>query len=132
LKVGESIVRERILIADDDVDFAQSLATMLDAAGAFEIRRETSAANALAAAETFAPAIVLLDIELPDMHCHDVARLMTQQVKRLPTRLIALTGNIGHPWRASARAAGFECFLMKPVTDEALRKVLRRRVRFRD
>jgi two-component system CheB/CheR fusion protein len=132
LKRGESIVRERILIVDDDVDVAQCIATMLEAAGAFEIRRETSAANALAAAETFAPAIVFLDIELPDMRCHDVARLMSQQVKRWSTRLIAITGSIEHPWRAAARAAGFECFLMKPVTEEALGKVLRRRVRIHD
>ena len=44
------------------------------------------------------------------------------------TRLIALTDTIEHPGREDARAAGFERYLVKPVTLAELQKVLRRSV----
>jgi len=118
----------RILIVDDDVELAKSLATMLEAAGAFETRIVHCAADAVAAAVEHAPAIVLLDIELPDMSGYDVAKLLHQHASLQAIRLIALTDSIEHPGREGARAAGFERYLVKPVTAIELQKVLRRSV----
>ncbi len=87
----------RILIVDDDVELAQSLATMLEAAGAYETRIVHSAADAVAAAVEFPPAIVFLDIELPDMSGYEVAKLLHQHAQLQATRLIALTDSIEHP-----------------------------------
>jgi len=118
----------RILIVDDDVELAKSLATMLEAAGACETRTVHCAADAVAAAVEHAPDIVFLDIELPDMSGYDVAKLLNQHAHLQATRLIALTDNIEHPGRENARAAGFERYLVKPVTAIELQKVLRRSV----
>ena len=121
-------VASRILIVDDDVALAKSFAAMLEGAGAFEIRTVHCAADALAAAVEHAPTIVFLDIELPDMSGYDVAKLLHQHAHLQATRLIALTDNIEHPGREEARAAGFERYLVKPVTLAELKKVLRRSV----
>ena len=118
----------RILIVDDDVELAQSLAKMIEAAGAYETRMVHSAAEALAAAVEFPPAIVFLDIELPDMSGYEVAKALHQHVQLPATRLIAVTDSIEHPAREDARAAGFERYLVKPVTAVELQKVLRRRL----
>jgi len=119
----------RVLIVDDDVKLAQSLATMIETAGAYEWRMVHSAAEAVAAAAEFPPAIVFLDIELPDMSGYEVAKLLHQHAHLQATRLIALTDSIEHPAREDARAAGFERYLVKPVTVVELHKVLRRRLR---
>jgi len=118
----------RILIVDDDVELAKSLAAMLETAGAFETRIVHRAADALAAAVAHAPAIVFLDIELPDMSGYEVAKLLNQHAQLQTARLIALTDSIEHPGRENARAAGFERYLVKPVTVIELKKVLRRMI----
>jgi len=118
----------RVLIVDDDVELARSLASMIQAAGAYETRMVHCAADAQAAAAEFPPAIVFLDIELPDMSGYEVAKLLHQQAHLRTTRLIALTDSIEHPAREDARAAGFERYLVKPVTAVELMKVLRRRL----
>jgi len=121
-------VPPRVLIVDDDVELAQSLARMLESAGRYESRIVHNAAEAVAAAAEFRPVIVLLDIELPDMSGYEVAKLLRQHAHLRATRLIALTDNIEHPGREDARAAGFERYLVKPVTAVELQKVLRRRL----
>jgi CheY-like chemotaxis protein len=118
----------RILIVDDDVGLAQSLAAMLEAAGGYETRMVHCAADAVAAAVAHPPAIVFLDIELPDMSGYEVAKLLNQHANLQATRLIALTDSIEHPAREDARAAGFERYLVKPVTVIELQKVLRKKL----
>lgn len=118
----------RVLIVDDDVDLAQALSRMLESVGRYETRMVHSAADALAAAVEFPPAIAFLDIELPDMSGYEVAKLLHMHAQLRATRLIALTDNVEHPGREDARAAGFERYLVKPVTAIELQKVLRRRL----
>jgi CheY-like chemotaxis protein len=120
--------RPRILIVDDDVPLAQSLAAMIDGAGAYETRIVHCAVDAVAVTAEFPPAIVFLDIELPDMSGYEAAQLLNQRAHLQATRLIALTDSNEHPAREDARAAGFERYLVKPVTEIELRKVLRRKI----
>ena len=120
--------RANILIVDDDVEVANALATMLDAEGGYESCLVHCASDAVSAAAEFLPAIVFLDIELPDMSGYEVAQLLRRHAQLQATRLIALTDNIEHPGREDARAAGFERYLVKPVTQVELHKVLRRRI----
>jgi len=121
-------VPPRVLIVDDDVELAESLAKMIEAAGIYDTRMVHSAAEAVAAAVEFPPTIIFLDIELPDMSGYEVAKLLHQHAHLQATRLIALTDSIEHPAREDARAAGFERYLVKPVTAVELQKVLRRRL----
>jgi len=114
----------RILIVDDHADSAESLVTLLQELGHDEARVANSAATALRSAVVFRPDIVLMDVELPDMRGYDVALLMHQHPHLQQTRLIALTDHAEHPGREQARASGFERYLVKPVTVEALQEVL--------
>ena len=106
-----------ILIVDDDVELRQSARDMLDTEGGSTNRAWCiCAADAVAPRRGFPPAIVFLDIELPDMSGYEVAQILRRHAQLQATRLIALTDNIEHPGREDARAAGFERYLVKPVT----------------
>jgi CheY-like chemotaxis protein len=113
---------QRILIVDDDLATTKLLKTLL-AAWRWKTRVARSASKAIAVAVEFQPTIILLDLELPDMSGYEVARLLRQHPQLQDVRLIALTLNGEHDSRELAREAGFERYLMKPVTGPALEEL---------
>jgi CheY-like chemotaxis protein len=132
LRSGSSAVKIRILIVADDAQVSGSLAAMLDSTGSYETRQVRGAVDALAAATEFPPAILFLDVGLPQMNGFEMAWRIRQRANLRHTRLIALTADNDHATREQARAAGFERFLATPVTEDELHKVLRRRTGIRD
>jgi len=110
----------RILIVDDDVDAADALASLLQAAGYGDTRVAHTGGTALALAVEFVPTVLLVDLNLPDMSGYDVARQLSQHPQLQNLRLIALTANSEHLGRELAREAGIERYLIKPVGAAAL------------
>jgi PleD family two-component response regulator len=106
----------RILIVDDDIKSSDSLERMLHASGYSETRVAYSGHAALAIAAEFQPAVVLLELDLLDMSGYEVARLLRERAQSHDLRLIALTWSREHAGRELARVAGFERYLLKPVT----------------
>lgn len=115
----------RVLIVDDDAASVQTLVRVLRDREC-EVRVAASAARALHTAAEFRPAVIFLDIELPDMGGYELATLLRQHPLLQHVRLIALTGEGGHPAREQARASGFERYIVKPISDAAVREVLER------
>jgi CheY-like chemotaxis protein len=113
----------RVLIVDDNVDAAKSLAALLHAAGHREVRLAYSGKSALAIAVKFLPKIVLMEFDLPDMSSYDVARRLSQHPQLQDLRLIALTKGGEHTGREHARESGFERYLLKPVSVAALQRL---------
>lgn len=105
----------RILIVDDDVSAADTLASLLQSAGYGDARVAYTGASALALAVEFAPTVALVDLELPDMSGYELARNLSQHPQLKTPRLIALTADSEHPGRELAREAGVERYLIKPV-----------------
>jgi CheY-like chemotaxis protein len=118
----------RILIVDDDVDAGEGIAALLRAAGHTDVRVTTSGTAALALAGEFVPAVVLMDLDLPDVDAYDVARLLSQHPDLQNLRIIALTKGGKHPAREHARESGFQRYLLKPVSGVALAELLPREV----
>jgi signal transduction histidine kinase/CheY-like chemotaxis protein len=113
----------RVMIVDDNVDAADSLALLLSIEG-HETACVYSAAAALQRVSAFAPDVVLLDIGLPDTDGYEVARRMRDLPGCAAITLVALTG-YGQPEdRERALAAGFEAHLVKPVDLAALAQML--------
>jgi len=77
--------------------------------------------------EEFSPEVVLLDIGLPEIDGYEAARRLRSRLGS-DVRLVAVTGWGQERDRERAREAGFDAHLTKPVTLEALAKVLRRTV----
>ena len=106
----------RILIVDDDIKSSDSLEIMLHAAGYSETHVAYSGHAALALADVFRPDVVLLELSLLDMSGYKVARLLRERAQSHDLRLIALTSGREHAGRGLARLAGFERYLLKPIT----------------
>jgi signal transduction histidine kinase/ActR/RegA family two-component response regulator len=114
--------RHRILLADDNRDFAVSLAALLRSMGN-DVRIEHDGAAALAAAEEFRPEFAFLDIGLPKLNGFDVAR----KLRALNARgiLVAVTGWGQESDRQLAKDAGFDHYIVKPVDIELIQGILR-------
>lgn len=115
--------RRRILVVDDNVDSAQSLAMLLRLTGN-EVRTVHDGPSALEAAAAFVPDVVLLDIGLPGMNGLDAARRMREMPRLRDTVLIAQTGWGQQEDRRRTEEAGFNAHLVKPVDFAALQVVL--------
>jgi PAS domain S-box-containing protein len=115
--------RRRILIVDDNGDAAESLAELLALLG-----HETSTAHdgvaALDMAERLRPSVVLLDIGLPGMSGHDVARAIRREPWGADMLLIALTGWGQTEDRTRSRRAGFDHHLVKPLDLSQLEELI--------
>jgi CheY-like chemotaxis protein len=112
-----------ILVADDLRDSVDSLAMMLRLAG-HDIHTAHDGLEAVQAAATFRPDVVLLDIGMPKMNGYKVARYIRGQPWGKNMALIALTGWGQEEDKRRATEAGFDHHLIKPVEPAALEKLL--------
>jgi signal transduction histidine kinase/ActR/RegA family two-component response regulator len=109
----------RILVVDDNVDAAETLAMLMRLSG-HDVRSVHHGMAALEASRTFQPEVVLLDIGLPRMDGCEVARRLRQMPDMTNALLVALTGYGQDDDRRRSQEAGFNAHLVKPVD---LRKV---------
>src|SRR5262249_56587900 len=116
-------MRRRVLVVDDSVDVAATLARYLELTG-HEVRVAHDGPAALAAAQAQQPEVVLLDIGLPRMDGYEVARRLRQQPTLANVLLVALTGYGQEEDRHRSREAGFDHHLVKPVDPAALQGLL--------
>lgn len=118
----------RILIVNEDLRSADSLKRTLNDLGYFTTCTAYSAKRALAVAKDFAPAIALLDLELPDMTGYQLAARLRSHlslcVRKVPLLAIAELESFGTD--ELTRAAGFMGWLPKPVDPMALNAILGR------
>lgn len=121
----QSAVASRILIVDDNVDSADSLAMMLRMSG-HDVHTVYSGQSALAAAIEYEPTIVLLDIGLPEVDGYEIARQLRQRPEFKAVWLIAITGCGQDADLQRSRDAGFDHHLVKPVDPHKLEELLGR------
>jgi CheY-like chemotaxis protein/two-component sensor histidine kinase len=109
----------RVLIADDNVDAAESLAILLRLSGhSVVVAHDGIAALRLASCER--PDVVVLDIGMPGMNGYEVARSLRGEDWGRSLRLIAVTGWGQDEDKRRAAAAGFDTHLTKPFEPEHL------------
>jgi signal transduction histidine kinase/CheY-like chemotaxis protein len=115
----------RILVVDDNVDAAETLALLLDDAG-YDAHCAADAAAALAAVDALAPEAALLDIGLPGMDGYALARRLREGPHGGSLSLIAITGYGQKDDRRIALACGFDEHLVKPVDPDVVFATLAR------
>ena len=117
----------RVLVVDDNRDAADSLTLLLRSHG-LNVHVAYGGREALALAENLRPDVMLLDIGLPDLSGHEVARDIRHRPWSKSLRLVAVTGWGQESDRAMTRAVGFDAHLVKPVNpDEVLAIISRSR-----
>ena len=113
----------RVLLADDNEDFVNSLGQLLSSRG-HDVRIAYDGAEALAAAREFTPEIAFVDIGMPKVHGYEVARRMRSEPATARCTLVAVTGWGQENDRARAREAGFDKHLVKPVDPAEIDAIL--------
>ena len=121
-EAGDATAR-RILLADDNVDFANSLGELLSARG-HDVRIVHDGAEAIREAESFEPEVAIVDIGMPKVHGYDVARQLRAQPGTAGALLVAVTGWGQENDRRRAREAGFDRHLVKPVDPSDIERIL--------
>jgi PAS domain S-box-containing protein len=114
---------KRILVVDDNVDAAESLAMILGLWG-HDVRSASSGEEALELALAFAPDVVLLDVGLPVMTGYEVARRMRDLTPTRNAMIVAVTGYGRDEDRRRSREAGIDRHLTKPVEPAVLEALL--------
>lgn len=117
----------RILVADDNEDAAVTLALALELQG-HQVRTAHDGTSALAAVESFAPQVALLDLGMPGMSGWDLARHLRDSPAYRDLTLAAITGWGSESDRHRAREAGFDEHFVKPVDLGAILAFLNRRL----
>lgn len=112
-----------ILVVDDNVDSAKSLALLLQLEG-HRVRMAHDGPTTLEIAGEFRPDLVLLDIGLPSMDGHEVARRLKATAAIGSMMLVALTGYGLDEDRRRSEESGFDAHLVKPVDLDELRQLM--------
>jgi signal transduction histidine kinase/DNA-binding response OmpR family regulator len=113
----------RVLVVDDNLDAAETLAMMLEILG-----QTTSQAHdgnaALKVAAEFKPEVVFMDIGLPGLSGHEAAVRMREDLGMTDVYMVALSGYGTEEDRRKSLHAGFDSHLVKPLDPSQLPKIL--------
>lgn len=102
----------RILIADDEVEFASTLATRLELRG-YDTDIANSGGQTLEAISRQIPDLLLLDLKMPDLDGLEVLAQLRETHKNL--KVIMLTGHGSYSAGNQGMALGAVDYIMKPV-----------------
>lgn len=113
----------RILVVEDNRDTAMSLMTLLALKG-YIVHTANDGLKAVEVAASFEPDVVLLDIGLPGINGHEVARRIRASRGGKKVRMIALTAWGDEQNRHRSAEVGCEHHLVKPVLLTDLMEIL--------
>jgi CheY-like chemotaxis protein len=115
--------RRRILVVDDNVDAAESLAMMLRIMGN-DVHLAHDGQAAVEAAKKLRPDLILLDIGMPKLNGYEACRRIRGQLSGRQPAIVALTGWGQEEDKRRSSEAGFDHHLVKPIEPAALVKLL--------
>ena len=104
----------RVLVIDDNVDAAETMAMILEMHDCITLTAHDGVAG-IAASTAFLPDMILLDIGLPDINGYEVAARLRAHPTNRGVLLVALTGWGGASDRLRSTTAGFDAHLTKPT-----------------
>lgn len=113
----------RILVVDDNVDSATTIAFLLKRSG-HEVHTAYDGQSALTTARRVRPEFLFLDLGLPGLDGFEVARLLRSEPGFDNLRIIVLTGSGHDADRQRANDAGIDHYLVKPIDPRFLDSLL--------
>jgi two-component system, sensor histidine kinase len=114
---------KRVMVVDDNRDFADSVAAMLRHTG-HDVRVAYDGVEAVALADAWQPDVVMLDIGMPRLNGYDAAQQIRSAMGNTKPLLVAITGWGQAEDRKRSRAAGFEHHFVKPVDPAVLLRLI--------
>jgi len=113
----------RVLVVDDNIDAAETLAMMLEILGQ-QTRQAHDGHKAVALAAEFRPEVVFMDIGLPGLSGHEAAARIRKDLGLTEAYMVALSGYGTEEDRRKSLYAGFDSHMVKPLDPAALPGIL--------
>jgi two-component system CheB/CheR fusion protein len=121
--IGKTKLPKRVLVVEDNLDSVHTLALLLSDMG-HKVEYAINGYVAINVARRFRPDFVLLDLGLPGIDGFEVCRQIKRDPELRSCRVIALTAFSQDEYRARAKNAGCELYLVKPVDTRVLEDLL--------
>jgi CheY-like chemotaxis protein len=119
---GDRSTRESsILVVDDNADAADMVALLLQSVG-YRVAIAHEGRTAVELAKALRPDVVVLDIGMPGIDGFETARRLRRTTA--DSKLIAVTAYGGDDHRRRGADAGFDFYLVKPVSFDALARAI--------
>ena len=122
--------KKRIMIIDDEKDFASMVKLNLEELGRYKVRIETKSAEALSAVKEFKPDVILLDVMLPGASGLEICKNLKEKEKFASIPVIMLSGKKEESDKVSGLDIGADDYVVKPFSvkelDARIKAVLRR------
>ncbi|QDT16658.1 PAS domain S-box protein [Alienimonas californiensis] len=120
---GHAVGRKhRVLVVDDNRAAARMLGLVVKMLG-HEVRTAHDGLEAVSVAAEFRPALVLMDLGMPNLNGYEAARRIRDEPWGSDMMLAALTGWGQQEDRRRTAEAGFDRHLVKPAEPAALREL---------
>lgn len=119
----QTVVPLRILLADDNIDAAESMAALLRL-DSHHVLLAHDGADALALAERHRPHVILLDLGMPTMTGYAVCEAIRTRDWGQSIRIAAVSGYGSQADKARTAAAGFDRHFVKPTDPQAILEYL--------
>jgi CheY-like chemotaxis protein len=117
------MARERILVVDDNAQNLKLARVILVTEG-YEVKTAVDAEEALSVIESFAPQLILMDLQLPGMDGLELTRRLKADPGRRHIIVIAVTAYAMKGDDQKAFAAGCDGYVSKPIDTVALPKIV--------
>jgi len=122
--------KKKILIIDDEKDFAMMAKSSLEETGKYEVKIETESQEALDAVKKFGPDLILLDIMMPGTSGLKICKELKEKERFASIPVIILSGKEDESDKVSGLDLGADDYIVKPFSayemDSRIRAVLRR------
>jgi two-component system alkaline phosphatase synthesis response regulator PhoP/two-component system response regulator VicR len=105
--------KPKILLVDDEADIVTIVRMRLESVG-YEVVVATDGKEALNAARTIKPDLIILDLMLPTMDGFSVARMLKYDARYKNIPIIMLTAKAGEYVRKTGEQVGIDAYFTKP------------------
>jgi CheY-like chemotaxis protein len=116
-------MKKKILVVEDHHDCREILALVITKIGYHVIKAQNSK-DAIACAEAEEPALIFMDMKLPDVDGIKTSAKLKQNPKTSHIPIVALTAWMSELWREKASKVGINTYLLKPVSSQILKETI--------
>ena len=116
-------MQKKILIVEDNNDSREIMNLFITKLGYQAIKAKNSN-EAIAFAETEAPDLIFMDMELPDLDGVKTTAILKQNPKTSHIPVVALTAWMSELWEEKASKVGITTYLLKPISPQTLKQTI--------